>query len=125
MTASRWLRYALLPVSHSDWGRHLAARFDAMLRSGLLDEVRALYARGDLSERHSSVRAVGYRQLWQFCAGDCSLEQAVQRAHIATAQLAKRQLTWLRREQGMTVLPAHTVGLAAIVARSIQAAARA
>jgi tRNA dimethylallyltransferase len=121
----RWLRFALLPTSRVDWRRRLAARFAAMLELGLVDEVRALYARGDLSERHSSVRAVGYRQLWQFCAGDCSLEDAVQRANIATAQLAKRQLTWLRREQGITPLPAHTVGLAAIVARSIQAAARA
>jgi tRNA dimethylallyltransferase len=121
----RWLRYALLPTSRVDWRRWLVARFTMMLQAGLVDEVRALYARGDLSERHSSVRAVGYRQLWQFCAGDCSLEQAVQRAQIATAQLAKRQLTWLRREQGMTVLPARAVGLAAIVARSIQALARA
>jgi tRNA dimethylallyltransferase len=121
----RWLRFALLPTSRVDWRRQLAARFSAMLEVGLVDEVRALYARGDLTERHSSVRAVGYRQLWQFCAGECSLEHAVQRANIATAQLAKRQQTWLRREQGMTPLPAHTVGLAAIVARSIQAAARA
>jgi tRNA dimethylallyltransferase len=120
-----WLRYALLPASSVDWRRRLAARFDAMLRAGLVDEVAALYERGDLTERHSSVRAVGYRQLWQYCTGGCSLEQAVQRAIIATAQLAKRQLTWLRREQGMTLLPAHAVGLAAIVARSIQATARA
>jgi tRNA dimethylallyltransferase len=121
----RWLRYALLPASSVDLRRQLAARFDAMLRAGLVDEVRALYERGDLTERHSSVRAVGYRQLWQYCTGGCNLEQAVQRAIIATAQLAKRQLTWLRREQGITVLPAHAVGLAAIVARSIQASARA
>jgi tRNA dimethylallyltransferase len=121
----RWLRYALLPTARVEWPQQLAARFTAMLRAGLVDEVRALHARGDLTERHSSVRAVGYRQLWQFCAGGCSLEDAVQRANIATAQLAKRQLTWLRREQDMTVLPAHAVGLAAVVARSIQAAAHA
>jgi tRNA dimethylallyltransferase len=120
----RWLRYALVPTS-GDWRGHLAARLDAMLRAGLVDEVRALYARGDLSEQHSSVRAVGYRQLWRFCAGSGSLDEAVQQAITATAQLAKRQLTWLRAEQSMTTLPAHTVGLAAIVARSIQAAARA
>jgi tRNA dimethylallyltransferase len=121
----RWLRYAVLPASRIDWRRQLAVRFDAMLRAGLVDEVRALYARGDLTEQHPSMRAVGYRQLWRYCAGICSLDEAVRQAIIATAQLAKRQLTWLRREQGMTLLPAHAVGLAAIVARSIHAAARA
>jgi tRNA dimethylallyltransferase len=121
----RWWCYALLPTSRIEWRRHLAARFDAMLRAGLVAEVAALHARGDLSERHPSVRAVGYRQLWRYLAGSCSLEQAVEQAIIATAQLAKRQLTWLRREQGMTMLPAHAVGLAASVAQSIRAAARA
>jgi tRNA dimethylallyltransferase len=119
----RWLCYALLPTSRSDWRRLLAARFDAMLRAGLVEEVRALHARGDLTEQHSAVRAVGYRQLWRYCAGNCSLDEAVQQAMVATTQLAKRQLTWLRRERGLTVLPAHAVGLTAIVARSIRAAA--
>jgi tRNA dimethylallyltransferase len=118
----RWLRYALLPTARVDWRRHLAARFDAMLRAGLVEEVRALYARDDLSDQHPALRAVGYRQLWRYCAGSCGLEEATQQAIIATAQLAKRQMTWLRREQPMTTLPAHTVGLAAIVARSIQGA---
>jgi tRNA dimethylallyltransferase len=118
----RWLRYALLPPVGSDWSAQLAVRFDAMLRSGLLDEVRALHARGDLSEQHSSVRAVGYRQLWRYCNGECSFDEAVRQAIIATRQLGKRQLTWLRREPGITTLPAHSVGLAAIVANSIHSA---
>jgi tRNA dimethylallyltransferase len=118
----RWLRYALLPPAGSDWSAQLAVRFDVMLRSGLLDEVRALHARGDLSEQHSSVRAVGYRQLWRYCNGECSFDEAVRQAIIATRQLGKRQLTWLRREPGITTLPAHSVGLAAIVANSIHSA---
>jgi tRNA dimethylallyltransferase len=121
----RWLRYALLPPQGSSWREHLAARFAVMLRAGLLEEVRALYARGDLTEQHSSVRAVGYRQLWRYLAGRCGLEEAVQRAIIATGQLAKRQLSWLRREQDITMLPARTVGLAASVAQSMRSAARA
>jgi tRNA dimethylallyltransferase len=118
----RWLRYALLPPAGGDWSAQLAARFDAMLRSGLLDEVRALHARGDLSEQHSSVRAVGYRQLWRYCNGECSFDEAVRQAIVATRQLGKRQLTWLRREPGITTLPAHAVGLAAIVANRIHSA---
>jgi len=121
----RWLRYALLPPDHAEWKRHLAARFEAMLGAGLVAEVRALYARGDLTQQHAAVRAVGYRQLWRYCEGSCSLPQATQQAIIATRQLAKRQLTWLRREPALMPLPAHTVGLAAIIARSIRAAARA
>ena len=117
-----WLRYALLPTERVEWNRHLAERFDAMLRAGLVDEVRALYARGDLHPQHAAVRAVGYRQLWRYCEGASSLGEATQRAIIATRQLAKRQLTWLRREQGITTLPAHSVGLAAIVAHSIHSA---
>jgi tRNA dimethylallyltransferase len=121
----RWLRYALLPTSRLEWRRQLAARFDAMLQAGLLEEVRALHARGDLTEQHPAVRAVGYRQLWRYVGGHCSLDEAVRQAIVATAQLAKRQLTWLRREQGVTPLPAHAVGLAETVARSIRTAARA
>ena len=121
----RWLRYALLPSAPADLRPRLAARFQAMLDAGLVDEVRALHARGDLGEQHAAVRAVGYRQLWRYCEGSSTLEQATQQAITATRQLAKRQLTCLRRETAITLLPAHTVGLAAIVARSIQAAARA
>ena len=121
----RWLRFALLPAAPADLRRRLAERFQAMLDAGLLDEVRALHARGDLGEQHAAVRAVGYRQLWRYCEGSDSLEQATQQAITATRQLAKRQLTWLRRESALTLLPAHAVGLAAIVAHSIQASARA
>jgi tRNA dimethylallyltransferase len=121
----RWLRYAVLPESRDDLRRHLAARFDAMLRDGLVDEVRALHARGDLTERHPSIRAVGYRQLWQYCSGHCTLAEASQQAVAATAQLAKRQLTWLRREPGIAALTAHAVGQAAGIRAAIRDAAAA
>ncbi len=67
-----------------------------MMAAGLLDEVRALYARGDLTDGHPAIRAVGYRQLWSHLAGAYPLETAVARAVAATRQLAKRQMTWLR-----------------------------
>jgi len=121
----RWLQYAVLPNSRLDLRRDLATRFTGMLSAGLLEEVRALYARGDLSEHHASIRAVGYRQIWQHCAGQCGLDEATQRAVTATAQLAKRQLTWLRRESGFTSLTAHAVGVAEGVAREIVDAASA
>lgn len=100
----RWLRFALWPSSREHLRQRLQLRFQAMLRAGLADEVTALYARGDLTARHSSMRAVGYRQLWRYCAGELSLEQASAAAIAATAQLAKRQLTWLRRDSELTLL---------------------
>jgi tRNA dimethylallyltransferase len=100
----RWLRFALWPSSREHLRQRLQRRFQAMLRAGLVDEVTALYARGDLTARHSAMRAVGYRQLWRHCAGELSLEQASAAAITATAQLAKRQLTWLRRDSELTLL---------------------
>jgi len=116
----RWLRYAVLPESRADLSARLAARFDSMLSNGFLEEVQRLRARGDLTERHTSMRAVGYRQLWRFCSGECSLEEASKQALIATSQLAKRQMTWLRREQGMISLTSHTVGQLADVGAAIE-----
>jgi tRNA dimethylallyltransferase len=115
----RWLRYALLPASRDALRRDLAARFEAMLRAGLVEEVRALHARGDLSERHPSVRAVGYRQLWPYCSGERSLQEATRLAIIATTQLAKRQLTWLRREPGMIETTARSANLSASIAAAV------
>ena len=74
----------------------LARRFKSMMDAGLLAEVRALQARGDLTEANPAIRAVGYRQLWAHLAGSYSLDVAVERAVAATRQLAKRQMTWLR-----------------------------
>ena len=68
-----------------------------MLATGLLQEVRGLYARGDLTAEHPSMRAVGYRQLWRHLLGAVTLEEATVEAVAATRQLAKRQFTWLRR----------------------------
>jgi tRNA dimethylallyltransferase len=116
----RWLRYALLPASRSDLRRHLGLRFEAMLQAGLINEVRNLAQRHDLTERHPSMRAVGYRQLWRYCRGECSLAQACEQAVTATAQLAKRQLTWLRAEQNLTALSANSPDEASVVVGAIR-----
>jgi tRNA dimethylallyltransferase len=85
--------------------RRLDARLSGMLARGFLDEVRALYERGDLDLSRPAIRAVGYRQLWECCAGRRVYEEAVERARIATAQLAKRQSTWIRSLKGWRVFP--------------------
>lgn len=97
-----WERYrvvqlAICPADRAVLHRRIAARFEQMMATGLLEEVRALHRRGDLHPGLPAIRAVGYRQLWQYLDGACSLEEAVARAIAATRQLAKRQLTWLRK----------------------------
>jgi len=76
----------------------IARRFRQMLEQGFMDEVEALYKRGDLTEKMPSVRAVGYRQAWSYLQGEYDLETMTEKAIVATRQLAKRQFTWLRRE---------------------------
>lgn len=95
---------ALIPGDRARLHAALAERFEQMMAAGLLKEVDGLYARGDLTESHPAIRAVGYRQLWAFCAGRCSLETAVTRAIAATRQLAKRQMTWVRAMPNIQVV---------------------
>ncbi len=98
-------RFALMPVSRPELYVRINARFDQMIAAGLLDEVRALRARGNLDPDLPSLRAVGYRQLWQHLAGECSLDDAVASARQATRNLAKRQLTWLRADPAVAWVP--------------------
>src|SRR6202163_2632201 len=93
------LRYwVLAPKERAVLHERIARRFDAMMAAGFLDEVIGLRRSKDLSARHPSMRAVGYRQLWAHLDGQYSLQEGVQRAIAATRQLAKRQLTWMRGE---------------------------
>ena len=79
----------------------IAQRFDAMLRLGLVDEVKALRRKHHLSATMPSMRAVGYRQVWEHLEGAYGRSELREKAIIATRQLAKRQLTWLRSFPGL------------------------
>ena len=89
--------FALVPRDRAELHRRIAARFAAMLQAGLVDEVKALRRNYRLTPRMPSMRAVGYRQVWQYLEGDIDAATLAERAVAATRQLAKRQLTWLRR----------------------------
>jgi tRNA dimethylallyltransferase len=93
------MEFAAAPLERGDLHTRIELRFAAMLGAGLLAEVRSLFERTDLGAEHPSMRAVGYRQLWRHLAGECALDDAVEKAIAATRQLAKRQLTWLRRRE--------------------------
>jgi len=99
-TSGRDLGLVLAPVDRALLYERLALRFEDMMRRGLLEEVRRLKARPDLHAGLPAMRLIGYRQLWNHLDGGSSIEAAVQKAIVATRQLARRQLTWLRAEPG-------------------------
>lgn len=87
---------AISPRDRSVLHRRIEQRFLKMLDAGLLEEVRGLFARGDLHPDLPAIRAVGYRQAWEHIDRQLSYEEMIERGIIATRQLAKRQLTWLK-----------------------------
>ncbi len=96
-------RWALAPADRAVLHQRIAERFEAMMGAGLLQEVRGLRTRPGLSPSAPALRAVGYRQLWQYLDGAESAEglaRAVTAAVAATRQLAKRQLTWINADPG-------------------------
>ena len=89
-------QFAIAPEDRAVLHGRIEQRFDMMLEDGFIDEVRSLFARGDLHEDLPSIRSVGYRQAWQYLQGQLDYAEMRERGIIATRQLAKRQLTWLR-----------------------------
>ena len=99
----RCIKIALIPSDRALLHERIAQRFHLMLEQGLIDEVKALYNRGDLDQDKPSMRAVGYRQVWDYLCGNSSYDQMVEKGIAATRQLAKRQLTWLRSEDNTLI----------------------
>lgn len=120
----RVLKLVLAPAQRATLHARIEQRFDAMLASGFLDEVRRLRALPEL-QRHPAVldlpaiRAVGYRQAWEFLDGRSSEGEFRDRAIAATRQLAKRQLTWLRGELDARWFDPHTQRAALEQARAL------
>ena len=111
------LKIALIADSRATLHARIATRWQAMLGQGFLDEVRTLMARPALTATHPSMRAVGYRQMWSYLAGQDALDDASNKALAATRQLAKRQHTWLRSERNIVpVNPLENGAIAAISA---------
>jgi tRNA dimethylallyltransferase len=95
----RMLALALEPGDRALLHQRIARRFEDMLELGLIGEVRRLRERFALSPSLPSMRAVGYRQTWQYLEGELALAGLRETGIAATRQLAKRQLTWLRAMQ--------------------------
>lgn len=95
------VQFAICPKERKILHERIEMRFDQMLKDGFVDEVRALYQRGDLHENLPAIRAVGYRQVWEFLDGQLDYDDMIFKGVVATRQLAKRQITWLRSWQNL------------------------
>ncbi|WP_022949039.1 tRNA (adenosine(37)-N6)-dimethylallyltransferase MiaA [Methylohalobius crimeensis] len=95
----RPLKVAISPLARAELHRRIERRFRAMLDQGLVEEVEQLHRRADLHPGLPAIRSVGYRQVWSYLEGDCDFSTMINKAVSATRQLAKRQFTWLRREE--------------------------
>lgn len=87
---------AIAPNDRAVLHARIAERFDKMLQEGFIDEVKRLYERKDLTIDTPAIRSVGYRQVWEYLEGKLNQDEMREKGIIATRQLAKRQLTWLR-----------------------------
>lgn len=122
----RYMKLALIPGERPLLHEIIERRFRSMMSEGFLGEVVKLRARGDLHGGLPSMRAVGYRQLWQHLDGEFDLPEAVRRGVVATRRYAKRQLTWLRSEPDVnsfdSYVPRFMDDVLAFVERSVTAA---
>jgi tRNA dimethylallyltransferase len=109
------LKLALIPSDRSRLHQRIEARFDQMIEQGLIAEVKALYERGDLDASMPAIRAVGYRQVWVYLEGKHDLATMRYKGIVATRQLAKRQLTWLRSTPDLISFDSEALELEAVV----------
>ena len=105
------LKLVVAPHDREVLHQRIGQRFGQMIEQGLVAEVEQLYRRGDLGPQLPALRAVGYRQVWQYLAGELDYAQMCERAVIATRQYAKRQLTWLRGDPDVVWLDAEAPDL--------------
>lgn len=99
--------YGLVPGDRAQLHRQIGLRYDTMIRNGLVAEVRGLMARSDFDRDLPAMRAVGYRQTIEYLLGECDLSKSVEKGKAATRQLAKRQMTWLRSMQEVTIVDSY------------------
>jgi tRNA dimethylallyltransferase len=97
-------QFAIAPSDKAVLHERIERRFHLMLNAGFEQEVKALYERGDLHLDLPSMRCVGYRQMWEYLQGKMDYDEMVFRGIVATRQLAKRQMTWLRGWKNVTWL---------------------
>jgi tRNA dimethylallyltransferase len=102
----QFINIALIPSDKSHHDHLIENRFHAMLKQGFVAEVETLFKRDDLNTNLPAIRTVGYRQIWNYLGGKLTYAEMQERSIIATRQLAKRQMTWLRAWKNLCFLTA-------------------
>ena len=108
LTEFSLIKVGLIPEARARLHQQIVNRFKNMLDNGFLQEVKGLMLRGDLDADKTSIRSVGYRQAWSFLQGEMEYDTFLDKGVIATRQLAKRQMTWLRKEPDLHVIDPFT-----------------
>ncbi len=111
--------FAIAAESREGLREDIALRFHQMLQQGFEKEVQKLFNRSDLHKALPAIRAVGYRQMWEYIAGEMDYDEMVFRAITATRQLAKRQMTWLRSWPQTIWLKSNDANLKAMVLKHL------
>lgn len=104
LTEFKLAKVALIPEDRKKLHEQIATRFHEMLNSGFLKEAEKVFSLDGLSADLPAIRSVGYRQAWLFFAQEYDYDTFIDKSIVATRQLAKRQITWLRKEQNLLVL---------------------
>lgn len=120
--SGRFLKIGLMPGNRAELGERITRRFSRMLERGFIGEVESLLGLPGMDGDRPALRAVGYRQIAAFVRGECSRPEAEARALAATRQLARRQLTWLRRETCDLWLDVDSGDLVADLEKAVRAA---
>ena len=97
-------KFALIPENRSWLHERITQRFHSMLEQGFVEEVSRFYKHEAMHPGLPSMRSVGYRQAWQYLEGELNYSEMVGKGIIATRQLAKRQLTWMRSDKELTII---------------------
>lgn len=114
------VKVGLLTDDRKALHKQIEKRFRQMLEAGFLAEVKALYSQPGLKADMNAIRSVGYRQAWQYLDGEWDYDTFVEKGMTATRQLAKRQFTWLRKEQELVVLDPFKSSLSERVAKTLE-----
>ncbi|GBL04625.1 tRNA (adenosine(37)-N6)-dimethylallyltransferase MiaA [Glaciecola sp. KUL10] len=115
----KFKQFSIMPTNREVLHKRIESRFDIMLNNGFEHEVEALRARGTLNLDMPSMRCVGYRQMWQYLDGQFDANEMRERGIIATRQLAKRQITWLRGWDEVTQLETNAVDNIDIIIKNL------
>jgi tRNA dimethylallyltransferase len=111
----RLLKIALIPDNREWLRERVALRFEQMIKDGFMDEIQQLFDRRNLNPDLPSMRCVGYRQAWSYLNKNIDFKEMKKRVIVATCQLAKRQMTWLRSEREVSRYDAQQYDLSSII----------